>query len=55
MKTFETWKKMVDLYIEIIVGLDSESLPDAPYYRWFEEGMSPKKAAVKAIGRARNS
>jgi hypothetical protein len=35
-------------------GLDSEGLPDAPYYRWYELGFSPVRAAKAAIARAKN-
>lgn len=51
--SFEEWKKLVDRHLEnMLGGLDSECLPDAPYRRWYDEGKSPLVAAAKAIRHA---
>ncbi len=48
--TFEQWMKKVD---EIIAnklgGLTSSDLADVCYIVWFEDGVTPKGAASRAI------
>lgn len=52
---YEMWKSLVDACLrQMLGGLDSEGLPDAPYYRWYELGFSPVRAAKAAIARAKN-
>lgn len=51
--SFEEWKRLVNVYLESMIGLDSDSLPDAPYFRWYGEGLNPHKAARRAIARAK--
>ena len=47
---FAAWMKKVDGFISAkLGGLDSNDLPDKNYMIWYEDGMSAKSAAVKAI------
>lgn len=50
--SFDEWKRMVDAFLCARIGLDSECLPDMPYYDWYADGVSAKNAASKAIRRA---
>ena len=47
--TFEQWKKQVNNILLVLVGLDSECLPDVDYYSWYQNGDSPTRAARRAI------
>lgn len=49
MVTFEDWKKAVDQAVEVRIGLSSDDLPDCCYADWYEDGISPKTAAARAI------
>lgn len=51
---YDNWKRNVDLLVEQKLGIDTESLPDAPYWDWFQDGMTSKQAAARAIRHARN-
>ena len=51
-KTFESWMKNVDQIITATIGLSALDLPDVCYADWFENGMSAKAAARKAIKNA---
>jgi len=53
-KTFETWMKAVDAAVSAEIGLSASDLPDVPYLDWFEDNMSVKAAARKAIKNAGN-
>lgn len=49
-KSFEQWLAAVDAILASkLGGMTSEEIPDCPYCQWFEDGMSPKRAAAKAI------
>ena len=48
-KTFERWMKLVDLYVSSMIGLSVYDLPDCCFGDWYEDGMSPKSAARKAV------
>lgn len=50
-KTFEEWIKEVDREITRQVGMDTSDLSDCPYQDWYADGMTPKRAATKAIKR----
>lgn len=52
-KTFEQWKKEVDAHIIAKCGLSSDDLPDCCYMQWYEDHVSPKVAASRAIRNAR--
>jgi len=47
--TFEDWMKKVDKIIESRVGLSSDDLPDVCYRDWYDDGISPDRAANRAI------
>jgi len=47
--TFEQWKQQVNNVLLVLVGLDSECLPDVDYYTWYSQGTSPTAAAKRAI------
>lgn len=50
--TFDEWMAAVDAAIVVKVGLGRDDLPDCPYHDWWEDGVTPKGAATKAIRRA---
>lgn len=49
---FRAWMKKVNSAIQDKVGLSSEDLPDCCYRDWYEDDVSPKQAANKAIRNA---
>lgn len=51
--SFEEWKRLLDHYLETLIGLDSDCLPDAPYHRWYTENLNPHRAAKRALARAK--
>lgn len=48
-KTFEEWMAAVEAVIRRIAGVHADDLIDMPYFDWFEDGLTPKRAAVRAI------
>ena len=51
-RTFESWIKQVDAEISRRVGLGYLDLPDVDYGGMFEDRVSPKAAAARAIRNA---
>jgi hypothetical protein len=49
---FAVWMEAVDREIENRCFLSADDLPDQPYRDWFDCGLSPKEAAVRAIRNA---
>lgn len=47
--TFEEWKKRADDAAVRRAGISLDDLADQPYYDWYEDGMSPEKAAKRAL------
>ena len=47
--SFEEWRRAVDRAVGQRVGLSLDDLPDVPTYDWYEDGVSPKSAASRAI------
>jgi hypothetical protein len=47
--SFDEWKLTVYAYVDGMVGLSCDDLPDCPYYDWFRAGMTPREAAVAAV------
>jgi len=46
---FETWLRKVDaLYISTI-GLGMDDLGDAPWYDYWDDGMTPREAVAHAL------
>lgn len=53
-KSFDQWLKEVDAAIKAkFMGLGMLDLPDCPYADWYEDGVTPKGAASRAIKRAK--
>lgn len=50
-KTFDQWMKEVALAVRA-AGLDVRDLPDCPYHDWYDDRVSPKAAAKRAIKNA---
>jgi hypothetical protein len=48
-RSFEQWMADVDRCLEQKCGLTHEDLPDWGYYDAYDDGMTPKGAAIKAI------
>jgi hypothetical protein len=48
-KTFEAWMAEVDAYCRRKCGLSVYDLEDCNYRDWYEDGVSLKGAASKAI------
>ena len=46
---FNAWMSKVDAHIANVCGFTSEDLPDCCYADWFEDGITPSRAAKKAI------
>jgi hypothetical protein len=46
---FKDWMGRVDEYLWEWVGLTSEDLIDQLWRDWFEEGLTPRQAAKRAL------
>jgi hypothetical protein len=51
--SFIDWKPEVDRQMDRLFGVVSDDLPDMPYYDWYEQGLSPKRAAQLAVRKAK--
>ena len=51
-KTFDEWMKLVDGAVVARAGLGVHDLPDCPFKDWFDDGMTPKGAATRALKNA---
>ena len=49
---FDNWLDKVDMVIEQKFGIGTSDLPDVDYWSWCEDGMTPKRAAMKALRNA---
>lgn len=50
MKTeFEQWLEKVDAEVQTETGVSIYDLPDYDYQEWYDEGMTPKKAAKRVV------
>jgi hypothetical protein len=49
---FEKWLELVDRYVKEETFLSYQDLPDCPYADWYQDGVTPKSAAKRAIKRA---
>ena len=55
-KSFEQWIKEVDQIIGAkYFGLGHRDLPDVNYLDWYEDGISAKSAAAKAVKYAKEN
>jgi len=52
-QTFEVWMDAVEKAVQAKTGLSLSDLPDSNYRDWYEDGMTAKGAANKAIRSAR--
>lgn len=48
-KTFEQWMSEVNKHLIATVGMSSDEIDDANYAAWYDDGVSPKTAAKRAI------
>jgi hypothetical protein len=48
-KTFEQWKQEVDRAVQSLAGLSADDLEDWGYRDAYDDGMSPKRAAIHAL------
>jgi hypothetical protein len=44
-QTFEEWMKQVNSHLP----MSSDDLPDVNYRDWYDDGVSPKSAAARAL------
>jgi hypothetical protein len=50
--TFDLWKERLDnILSNVLGGLISDDLEDAPYYDWWEEGIMPSEAVDRLLKR----
>jgi len=47
--TFEQWMKSVDAILVNSIGISSADLPDCCYLDWYDDGISAKSAARRAV------
>lgn len=52
-KSFEQWLNEMDKVVKEKAYLSYQDLPDCSYSQWYEDGLSPKQAANKAISNAK--
>jgi len=46
---FEQYMRRVNKHLVSLCGLSSDDLADAPYWDYFEDGMTPRDAAETAL------
>ncbi len=51
--SFDDWKKSVNNEIVRQMGMEADDLPDYTYRDCYDDGVSPKTAATRAIKNAR--
>lgn len=51
-QSFEEWMRKVDQAVQRITGLGVFDLPDVAYRDWYDDGVSVKSAASRAIKNA---
>lgn len=47
--SFDQWFAQVDQEIWLICGLGADDLADCPYRDWYNDGITPKEAARRAL------
>lgn len=52
-RPFEEWLRLVDKELIKACTLDRDGLPDCEYALWYEQGLSPARAAKRALREAR--
>lgn len=53
-KSFDEWMRDVDAAVARKCGMSHHDLPDCPYRDWYDDGVSAKSAAAKAVRMARD-
>lgn len=53
--TFKEWKEQVDKIVQQETGLSTDDLPDQPYRQWYDDRISIKIAAKRAIKNAKDN
>ncbi len=53
-KRFEAWMTKVDEALERKTMLTSGDLPDCAYWDWFDDGVTPARAAERAFRSAQD-
>lgn len=48
-KTFGSWMSKVQTIVQNKIGVSTHDIPDQPYMDWYEDEVSPKSAAARAI------
>jgi hypothetical protein len=51
-QTFEEWMAKVNSAVEHDSSMSASDLPDVPYREWYDDDMTPRAAARKAIKNA---
>ena len=51
-RKFDEWKESVASIVERRTGMSLSDLPDCSYADWFQQGVTPKGAANRAIKEA---
>lgn len=47
--TFASWMRKVDDYVWRKAGCSVYDLDDCPFRDWYDDGVTPRRAALKAI------
>jgi hypothetical protein len=50
--TFEVWMREINRFMERVVGVSSDDLPDWSYWDAWSDGATPKDAARDALAAA---
>ncbi len=48
-QSYKDWFRAVNAWVEAIAGCVVMDLADCPFYDWWEDGVSPKVAAKRAL------
>jgi hypothetical protein len=48
-QSFEEWRKAVDAAVSRATGLSLDDLPDVALRDWYDDGVTPKSAASRAV------
>jgi hypothetical protein len=46
---FDQWMTQVNQHLVAMCGMSSEDLPNCCYFDWYDDDVSPKSAARRAI------
>ena len=51
--TFTAWMERLDLYMMTELGITHKGIPEMPYKDWYNDGVTPIKAADWALREAK--